>query len=76
MSRCILQQNILMVSGTTQLVASLTTDMHGDNVTALYRHGYLAGTATTHQAIRLGQTSNKGAWMNIDQITPPFAWVD
>ena len=34
-----------MVSGTTQLVASLTTDMHGDNVTALYtrlpgRYGY------------------------------------
>ena len=67
---------ILMVSGTTQLVASLTTAMHGDNVMALYRHSYLAGTATTYQAIKLGQTSNKGAWMDIDQITPPFAWVD
>ena len=30
----------------TQLVTSLTTHMHGDNVTALYRHSYLAGTAT------------------------------
>ena len=29
----------------------------------------LAGTATTYQAIKLGQTSNKGAWINIDQIT-------
>ena len=47
---------ILMVSRTTQLVASLTTDMHGDNVTTLYRHNYLAGTATTHQAINLRQT--------------------
>ena len=35
-----------MVSGTTLLVASLTTDMYGDNVSALYRHGNLAGTAT------------------------------
>ena len=35
-----------MVGGTTQLVVSLTTDMHGDNITALYRHTYLAGTAT------------------------------
>ena len=34
-----------MVNGTTQMLGSLTTDMHGDNVTALYRHGYLAGTA-------------------------------
>ena len=46
-SRCYISQSrIPMVSGTTQLVASLTTDMHGDNVPALYRHGYLAGTAT------------------------------
>ena len=60
-----------MISGTTQLVASLTTDMHGDNVTALYRHGYLAGTMTTmHQAIKLGQTSNKGAQKNTEQIIP------
>ena len=36
-----------MVSGTTQLETSLTTDMHDDNGTALYGHGhYLAGTAT------------------------------
>ena len=40
----------------TQLVVGLTTDMHGDNVTALYTHGYLADTATTHQAIKLRQT--------------------
>ena len=31
---------ILMVSGTTQLLAGVTTDIHGDNVTALYTHGY------------------------------------
>ena len=35
-----------MVGGTTQLVVSLTTDMHDDNITALYRHSYLAGTVT------------------------------
>ena len=43
-----------MVSGTTQLVASLTTDMHGDNVTALYRHGYLAGMATHTPGNKVG----------------------
>ena len=64
-------QHILMESGTAQLLVSLTTDMHGDNVTALYRHGYLAGTMTTmHQAIKLGQTSNKGAQINTEQIIP------
>ena len=37
-----------MESGTTQVVVSLTTiGMHDDNITALYTHGYLAGTATT-----------------------------
>ena len=45
---------ILMVSGTTQLVASLTTDMHGDNVTTLYRHGSLAGTATHAPGNKVG----------------------
>ena len=57
------------------MVAGLTTDMHGDNVTALYRHGYLAGTVTTHQAIKLGQTSNKGARINIDQLRTNLPWA-
>ena len=35
-----------MVSSTTRLVSGLTTDMHSDNVMALYRYVYLAGTAT------------------------------
>ena len=59
-----------MVSGTTQLVPGLTTEIHGDNVTALYEHGYLAGKATTHQAIKLRQHnnySNKGARINIER---------
>ena len=30
--------------------------MNGDNVTALYTRGYLSGTATTHQVVKLGQT--------------------
>ena len=54
----------------TQLVVGTTTDMHGDNVMAFYRHSYLAGTATTHQAITLGQTSNKGA-----QITDKVMYI-
>ena len=59
-----------MVSGTTQLVSGLSTDMQGDNVTALYEYGYLACRATMHQAIKLQQHnnySNKGARMNIEQ---------
>ena len=41
-------QHILMENGTTQVLVSVnTTGMHGDNITALYTHGYLAGTATT-----------------------------
>ena len=52
-----------------QLVVGMTTDMHGDNVTALYRHSYLADTATTHQAIKLGQTSDKGAGINLNQLS-------
>ena len=35
-----------MESG-TQVVVSLTTTIYGDNLTALYTRGYLAGTATT-----------------------------
>ena len=50
----------------------MTTDMHGDNVTAFYRDGYPAGAATAHQAIKLGQTSDKGAGINIDQISYQF----
>ena len=41
-----------MVSGTTQLVASLTTNMQGDNVTALCRHGYLTGMAAPGNKVR------------------------
>ena len=37
---------ILMVSGMTQLVSDLTTDMQGDNGTVIYEHEYLAGMAT------------------------------
>ena len=42
-------QHIPMESGTAQLLVSLTTDMHSDNVTALYRQGYLAGMTTTKE---------------------------
>ena len=43
-----------MISGTNQLVASLTTDIHGDNVMALYRHSYLAGMATHAPGNKVG----------------------
>ena len=43
-----------MVCGTTQFVASLTTDRHGDIGMALYRHGYLAGTATHAPGNKVG----------------------
>ena len=45
-----------MKSGTTQLVSGLTAEMQGDNGTALFEHGNLAGKATMHQAIKLQQT--------------------
>ena len=43
-----------MVNGTTQFLESLTTEMDCDNVTALYRHGYLAGTATHAPGNKVG----------------------
>ena len=47
-------QHIPMVSGMTQLVACRTIDMHGDNVTALYRHSYLACMATHAPGNKVG----------------------
>ena len=55
------QNRISMILKKNHLVASLTTDKHGDNDTALTDTVTWQVRLHTHQAIKLGQTSNQGA---------------
>ena len=66
-----LNTNIPVVSGTTQVLVSLTTDMQADNITALYTQR--PGNTTTHAPDNKGETNttisdNKGARTNTYQI--------
>ena len=61
---------IPMVSGTTQLVSGLATDMQGDNGTVIYRNEYVAGMATHTRPWSCDKHNNypnKGARINIEQ---------
>ena len=51
-----LNKHIPVVSGITQVLVSLTTNMQGDNITALYTHRDLAILLHTHQGTKVRQT--------------------
>ena len=51
-----LNKHIPVVSGITQVLVSVTTNIQGDNITALYTHRDLAILLQTHQGTKVRQT--------------------
>ena len=51
-----LNQHIPVLSGTTQVVMSVATNMQGDNITPLNTHGDLAILLHMHQVTKVRQT--------------------